>query len=340
MQKIIRKEFIECGKTKPIWVMRQAGRYLKEYMEIRNKFSNFIEFCMNPEACSKATLIPIEKFDFDSAIIFSDILTIPHALGQKVEFKENEGPVLGNINLNDLKIVDFKEKLSNVYDAIKITRASLNDSKSLIGFSGCPFTLSCYMLNHKKSKDYTNVINYIYSNRNEYNKLIDLLTESVILHVSYQIESGCDIIQLFESWGSVASVDIFNEYVIEPNKKIVAKIKQKYPDVPIICFPRGAGTKYKDFATEVSPDGISIDQFTPMSWACENINKNILLQGNLDPVLLSSDVSELDFKKYINNILETTKGRKFIFNLGHGIMPDAKVDKLYQMIKTIREFEL
>lgn len=320
----------------PIWLMRQAGRYLEEYRQVRATTSSFLEFCYNPEKAAEVTLQPIRRFNFDAAIIFSDILVIPDALGVKVSFQAGEGPILQKISAKDIDNLKYNPKtLAPVYEAIRKVRSSLPPEKSLIGFAGSPWTLSTYMVEGGGSKDFHNVKSWAYSDSKSFEKLIYILADSVVEHAIAQIEAGVNVFQLFDSWaGSVAAGGEFTKWVIEPTAYIVSKIKAKYPNVPIIGFPRGAGVSYIEYAAKTGVDAISVDYNMPIEWVAKNID--IAVQGNLDPVLLKNNKDQALVQA--EKILSTMRGRKFIFNLGHGILPETPIENVQALVDLVRNF--
>ncbi|MDA9168912.1 uroporphyrinogen decarboxylase, partial [Pelagibacteraceae bacterium] len=245
------------SKENPLWLMRQAGRYLPEYQKVRKKQKNFINFCLDVNAATKVTLQPIQRYDLDAAIIFSDILVIPYALGQQVDFKKNEGPILGDFKLSTFKKTQEKEfikKLKNVYLAIKKTRKLLNKKKSLIGFAGSPWTILVYVLN-KKSPKKSQVYKEILKNTKQTKELLKIIEKFIYIHIEQQIKAGADTIQLFDSWAGLLEKKHHDFFCFQPTKRIIKKIKKKYPRVPIICFPKGIGKKVVDFCNVVKPDG-------------------------------------------------------------------------------------
>ena len=252
----------------PIWFMRQAGRYLPEYKKVRDSTNSFLEFCYSPDKASEVTLQPIKRFDFDAAIIFSDILVIPHALGMDVRFIKNEGPLLNAIkNETDVNNLQYKAKILNpVYEAINITKSKLEKNKSLIGFAGAPWTLATYMIEGCGSKDYLKTKTFSYQNKQLFAKIIDILVDSVSKHLIAQIEAGVDALQIFDSWAGVLTEEQFKKYSIDPTKKIVDNVRKIYPAIPIIGFPKSAGVLYKKYAKETSVNAMSFDQYMPASW--------------------------------------------------------------------------
>ena len=320
---------------KSVWFMRQAGRYLPEFRKIRSENQNFINLCLNSELSSDITMQPIKRFDLDSAIIFSDILMIPYALNQKVEFVKDQGPVLEEFNfkkfLNNDKI-SFTQKLLPVYKAIQKTREKLDKKKSLIGFVGAPWTLLIYMLGAKESKKN---INYkkISTKEFEVNLILDKLNEYICTHIENQVNAGADVIQIFDSWAGLISSNDLPNYCYIPNLKIVDFCKEK--KIPVICFPKGVKENYKEFNSIVKPDGLNLDYEIDPNWAKLNLS-NVVLQGGLNPkMLLSSDEEILDSaKKY----LDIFKGYPYIFNLGHGLLPETNPDKVSKLVKFFREY--
>ena len=317
---------------KSVWFMRQAGRYLPEFRKIRSKNSDFIKLCLNSELSSEITLQPIKRFDVDSAIIFSDILMIPYALGQEVKFIKDKGPKLDKFDIitflnNDKK---FTQKLSPVYKAIEITRKKLNKEKSLISFIGAPWTLLIYMLNIKDDLN----INKAKLNNFDLNEIFNKLIEYSCIHIKNQINSGADVVQIFDSWAGLIPSDKLNEYCFIPNKKIVEFCKKN--KIPSICFPKGIKKKYKEFNEFVQPDGINLDAEIEPSWAKKNL-KNVVIQGGLSPSTLLKSEKEITISatKYI----ETFKDIPYVFNLGHGLLPQTDPDKVDKLIKFYRNFK-
>ena len=330
----------ECIKEKkasytPIWFMRQAGRYLPEFREIRKKNTDFIKLCLNPNLVNEITLQPLKRFDLDAAIIFSDILMIPYALGQKVEFKKGIGPVLEEINLN--KIIntnpeDFIQKLSPVYEGIEKVKSNLKD-KNLIGFVGAPWTLLLYMLNKESPKNNFN-FNKINQDKSLAKRLLKKLEESICLHVDKQIEAGANVIQIFDSWAGLLPKNELPNYCYTPILKIVEHIKSK--NVPVICFPKGIKENYLDFCSTVKPDCISIDYEVGPKWIKEKLN-GLPIQGGLDPKILLTDREKI--KKNTENYLNIFKDYPYIFNLGHGVLPEVKPETIEYIIKLARDYK-
>ena len=328
----------ECIKEKktyytPIWFMRQAGRYLPEFREIRKENQNFIKLCLNSNLINKITLQPLKRFDLDAAIIFSDILMIPYSLGQKVEFKKGKGPVLGDIELDNIintDPTDFIKRLLPVYKGIEKVKDNLK-GKSLVGFAGAPWTLLLYMLNKESPK---NNFNFDKINKNKFliNKLLKKIEEMICLHVDKQIEAGANIIQIFDSWAGLLPKKKLPNYCYIPTLKVVQHIKSK--KIPVICFPKGIGESYVDFCSIVKPDCISIDYEVDPKWIKDKLN-GTPIQGGLDPKILLDDDKER-IKKNTENYLNIFKDYPYVFNLGHGVLPETKPETIEYLIKIVR----
>ncbi len=320
---------------KSVWFMRQAGRYLPEFRKIRLENQNFIKLCLNSKLSSEITLQPIKRFNLDSAIIFSDILTVPYALGQKVNFVKDMGPKLDQFNFEIFTDNDknsFTQELEPVYEAIRITRDKLNKEKSLIAFIGAPWTLLVYMLGMKLNKtqlDYEKIKLL----GNEISMILDKLNEYLFIHIENQINAGADVVQIFDSWAGLIKQEDFNNYCIKPNSKLVSLCKSK--NIPVICFPRGIGENYKKFNDIVKPDGLNIDYEVNPKWAKSNL-KDVVIQGGLNPSFLLS--SEEEMVKNTREYLDAFKDLPYVFNLGHGLLPETDPDKVEKLIKFYREY--
>jgi len=328
-------------KNPPIWIMRQAGRYLPEYRAIRSNVAGFLDLCYNPKLASVVTLQPIKRFDLDAAIIFSDILVIPDALGIKVDFIKNEGPKLESItsgyDLNKLKIDNIENHLNPVFENLSLTRSNLATEKDLIGFSGSPWTMATYICEGGGSKNFDIVKKLAIQDEAFFGNLIDILTQSVITYTLAQIKAGADVIKLFDSWAGVLSQSQYQKWVIEPNKKIVEAIRNKSPETPVICFPKGSGALYEEFARQVSPNGLAIDQNCPKRWVKEKLQEElgIVVQGNLDNYLLAYG-SKFEIEKEVNQILEDFGDHPFVFNLGHGIFPETPIENVELVVGLVK----
>ncbi len=333
------KVFKKENKDIPIWLMRQAGRYLPEYMEVRSNVNNFLELCYDSDKATKVTLQPINRFGFDAAILFSDILVLPHALGWDVAFKKGEGPILEKFKSEKdlLKLSDnFSDKINNVYSTVNKVKASLPKHVSLIGFAGSPWTVISYMLEGKGKQDFSVSKGFLYNDYQTAKKLFNIISDKTIEYLSGQIEAGAEVIQLFDSWSGMLNGFNYEEFVIKPTKKIVSALKQKYPNVPIIGFPRGSGYNYDNYIKNTKIDGVSVDQFTPIS-QMKKWQKDIVVQGNFDPVILLGNKENI--KNAVDEILYKVEDENFIFNLGHGIMPNTDPSNVEYLIKRVREFK-
>jgi uroporphyrinogen decarboxylase len=322
------KAFSSTNIHVPFWYMRQAGRYLPEYRSLREASSGFLDMCYSPEKAKEVTLQPLRRFDMSAAIIFSDILVIPHALGLKLEFEAGEGPKLQTVTSEEtIPCMDekaFIQFLHPVYTALKQTREALSQDKTLIGFSGAPWTLACYMLQGRGGKEFAVAREMVHRNKPLVKALINVLTQAVAVHMVEQIKSGANAVQLFDSWAGLIPEGEDEWLIIEPARKIRDHVKAIFPDVPMIGFPKGYGMFIDRYSRETGMDGIGVDMHTPMEYACARISEDILIQGNLDPLLLAS--SKDGAMQKANEILASTKGRKFIFNLGHGMVPHTPVE--------------
>ena len=330
------KEILKNKKIcKSVWFMRQAGRYLPEFKEIRSENQNFINLCLDSELSSEITLQPIKRFNLDSAIIFSDILTVPYALGQKVNFVKDMGPKLNQFNFKTFTDNDknsFTQELEPVYEAIRITRDKLSKEKSLIAFIGAPWTLLVYMLGMKLNKtelDYEK----IKLSGDKIRMILDKLNEYLFIHIENQINAGADVVQIFDSWAGLIKQEDFNNYCIKPNSKLVSLCKSK--NIPVICFPKGIGENYKKFNNIVKPDGLNIDYEVDPQWARSNL-KDVVIQGGLNPRILLTSEEEImsNTRKY----LDAFKDLPYIFNLGHGLLPETNPDKVEKLIKFYRKY--
>ncbi|WP_410543579.1 uroporphyrinogen decarboxylase [Wolbachia endosymbiont of Atemnus politus] len=320
-----------CGEGTPIWLMRQAGRSLPEYRKAVENISNFMEICYNTDLVVELTLQPITRFGMDAAIIFSDILIIANVLGCGVNFVRGVGPVIKPIeNSKELRGLQEIETLP-VLDAIKKVRNQLPEEKSLIGFAGGPWTVASYVIEGGSSKTFSRVLSFCPKSLEE---VIKRITEATIVYLIKQIESGADVVQLFDSNAGVLSGELFKRYVIEPTKKIVLAIKDRFPDFPIIGFPRSAGKLYKDYYKKTGVSAVSIDYNVSIEWAKENLK--IPLQGNLSPSLLAYNKAEAI--KEAKRIIDCFRDSPFIFNLGHGVLPDTPVENIAALVDFVRNY--
>ena len=320
----------------PVWFMRQAGRYLPEFQKIRAENKDFIKLCLNSILSSEITLQPIKRFNLDAAIIFSDILMVPYGLGQEVKFEKNKGPKLSPFNLNfflNNNKINFIQKLNPVYEAIKITRNNLNQKKSLISFVGAPWTLIVYMFDLKLDKDRID-INKLKKFEPEIKIVLDKIIEYLCVHIINQVRAGADTVQVFDSWAGLLPQNKLSNYCYEPNKKIVDFCKQN--NIPVICFPKGIKNNYLNFAERVDPNCLSLDYDIDPVWAKDNL-KNFCLQGGMDPKILFKKENEI-FRE-IDRYLNAFKDHPYIFNLGHGLLPDTNPDILQKVIERVNSFK-
>ena len=320
---------------KSVWFMRQAGRYLSEFRDIRSRNQNFIKLCLNSELSSELTLQPIKRFDLDSAIIFSDILITPYALGQDIKFIKNQGPELSEFNMErflDNNENEFLKKLNPVYKAIELTRRKLDKKKSLIAFIGAPWTLMVYMLNLKNNQNKLNLNKLNKKNINT-NIILKKLTKFLSLHIKNQISAGADVVQVFDSWAGLIGDSDLKDYCFIPNANIVEFCKKE--KIPNICFPRGIKEKYKDFNNLVKSDGINLDYEIDPLWAKNNL-RNVVIQGGLDPKTLL--ISETEMLRGATKYIETFKDIPYIFNLGHGLLPETDPDRVKKLIEFYRNY--
>ena len=329
----------ETLKTPPIWVMRQAGRYLPEYRKLRAKAGDFLSLCYNSELAAEVTLQPIERFKLDAAIIFADILLIPQALGSELKFLEGDGPRLSRIsNKNDiLKLKpanSIHEHLVPIYNTVSLVAEQLSPKVALIGFAGAPWTVATYMIAGKGTKDQGPAHKFLKEDKDSFEMLINLLTEATILYLSKQIDAGAEVIKIFDSWAGSLKGEDFVNYAIIPIKKIITALNKLHPDVPIIAFPREAGLKYIDFANETGANCIAIDHSVDPEWAATNLQIDSCIQGNLNPKHMVTGGKAL--LQETTKILDCFSNGPHIFNLGHGITPDGKPENLQLMIDKIR----
>ncbi len=317
----------------PVWIMRQAGRYLPEFREIRKKNPNFIELCLNHNLSSEITLQPIKRFNLDAAIIFSDILMLPYGLGQKVEFKKNFGPLLGNLNVNSISKVneiDFVEKIYPVYKAIKSVSSEMTSkNKNTIGFVGAPWTLLVYMINQQSPKK--NVKKDFFKDDYLISKILLIIEKFLKVHIKNQIENGANVIQIFDSWAGLLEEKDYPNYIYTPTLNLVNYVKSL--NVPVICFPREI-RNYKEFCNIVNPDAVNIDYKVDPLMISKNIK--IPVQGGLDPRILLTNQENL--KKEVLRYLNIFRDHPYIFNLGHGILPETDPEMVEFLINTVRDY--
>ena len=327
----------------PVWMMRQAGRYLPEYRKIRNQAGDFMSLCKNTDLACEVALQPIDRFNFDAAILFSDILTIPDAMGLGLYFVEGEGPkfhkpLRTEADINDLNIVDTKRDLKYVTDAVSLIRRELNGRVPLIGFSGSPWTLATYMIEGQSSRDFPNIKMMLYKQPESLHQLLDKLALSVINYLNAQISSGAQAVQIFDTWGGVLSHDAYAEFSLAYMKKIVNGLVRHSEgrDVPVILFTKGGG-QWLELLADTGCDGIGLDWTTDIASARRRVGDRVALQGNMDPAVLRSDQSSIEYQ--VKSILQSYgTGVGHIFNLGHGITPDIDPNNVKVFVDAVHQY--
>jgi uroporphyrinogen decarboxylase len=328
----------ERAPTPPIWLMRQAGRYLPEYRELRTKARDFLTFCYTPDMATEATLQPINRFGFDAAIIFSDILVLPHALGQKVWFEPGIGPKLDAIltpeDVDKLRLERVNNFLSPVYDAVKQTREALPREKALIGFAGAPWTLAAYMIEGAGSRDYGKARKFAIEHPEAFSRLIELLEAAISQHLINQIEAGAEAVQIFDSWAGALPAYGVEAWSLAPIGRIAATVKAAHPNAKVIVFPRGADTFIGSFSALPSIDAVSLGHSLQVSAFEQVRSAGATPQGNLDPVTLICGGEVL--QREVELILETNRNAAFVFNLGHGITPETPIANVETLISIVR----
>jgi uroporphyrinogen decarboxylase len=322
----------------PIWLMRQAGRYLPEYRAIREKADSFLDLCFNPKLAAEVTLQPIRRFGFDAAIIFSDILVIPHALGQQVRFETGEGPWLDPLSdegaLRRLRRSVDQDMLAPIYETIAKVKSELPAEVTLLGFCGAPWTVATYMIGGRGSADHLPARLFAYRHEQAFAELIGLLVEASAEYLVRQFGAGVEAVQIFDSWAGVLPAGEFGKWCIEPIAQIIARVRDRVPGARIIGFPRGAGTELERYLAGVAVDAVGLDWMTELAFARQHVQRLRPVQGNLDPLALLVGGQSLD--RAVDAILEALAGGPFIFNLGHGILPDTPISHVEQLITRVR----
>jgi uroporphyrinogen decarboxylase len=327
----------ETLATPPVWLMRQAGRYLPEYRAVRAEAGSFLSLCYDPVKAAEVTLQPIRRFGFDAAIIFSDILVVPHALGQPVDFREGEGPVLDPLAdgaaVARLSLDDVTPRLAPVYEAVARVREGLPSETALIGFCGAPWTVATYMIGGRGSSDQAASRKFAYREREATSALMDILVEASFRHLSAQIDAGADAVQIFDSWAGTLPEDEFSRWVTRPTAELTAKLKARSPHVPVIGFPRGAGGLSGAYLAETGVDAIGCDTATPLA-EMRALQEQKPVQGNLDPLLLVAGGDLM--RRRVDATLAALSGGPFVFNLGHGIVPETPPEHVAELVARIR----
>ena len=321
----------------PMWMMRQAGRYLPEYRQLREEKGSFLDLVYDAESAATVTLQPLERFPrLDAAILFSDILIVPFAIGQNLTFVTGEGPrltpPLGGADLDDL--TPYLARLEPVYETVRKVKAALDPSKTLIGFAGSPWTVATYMVAGQGSRDQSEARRLAYADPKRFGAIVDRIEKVTLDYLSGQVEAGAETVQLFDSWAGSLSPAQFEQWVIAPTARLVAALRQRHPNVPIIGFPKGAGGKLAAYARETEVDAIGLDETVDPLWAAAELPEDLPVQGNLDPLALIAGGDAL--KRSARRILDAFAGRPHIFNLGHGILPDTPVAHVEQLIAAVK----
>ena len=340
MNKLLLNSIKDIQRKTPLWFLRQSGRHIPEYFVIRAKAKNFIEFCLNKNLVVESTKLPLKYYDLDAAIIFSDILMIPWAMNRGVKFVKGEGPILNPMVPDVTKIekkVDIFQLLRPINDAIYILKKDLPSHISLIGFAGAPWTLSCYMIEGKGSKDFIKTRTALWEAKKWFKELIDTLIVYVAQKLELQARAGADVLMIFDSWSHMIPYPYFQEFGIKPVAKIIELLRSKNIQQPIIGFPFKAGTYLVQYSYESNVDCIALDWTVDLDWALKNLNSSIAFQGNLDPSSLISENNSY-LEESVKSILQKMKNRKFIFNVGHGLTPECKIKNVKNVINMVRNY--
>jgi len=323
----------------PMWLMRQAGRYLPEYRALRAEKGGFLDLVYDSDAAAEVTIQPIRRFGFDGAILFSDILIVPHAMGQGLEFLAGEGPKLSP-RLLDVELDSFApqwDRFEPVYETVRRCRAQLDDHVTMLGFAGSPWTVATYMVAGEGSRDQHETRALAYRDPVRFQTILDAIAEASIIYLRGQIDAGAEAVQLFDSWAGSLAPDEFERWVIAPNARIVSALKASHPDTPVIGFPKGAGAKLAAYARETGVDALGLDETVDPVWAHGHVPQDMPVQGNLDPLLLLSGGERLASR--VRTILEIFAERPHVFNLGHGIGQHTPIEHVEKLVETVRSFE-
>jgi uroporphyrinogen decarboxylase len=322
----------------PLWLMRQAGRYLPEYRAVRARARDFLDMVYTPDVAVEVTLQPLRRYGMDAAILFSDILVVPDALGQKVAFVQGEGPVLEPLrvaaDVDRLDSSGLHQRLAPVYETVRCLAAGLDDKTALIGFAGAPWTVAVYMVEGRGGTDHATIRRWAYRDPDGFGRLIDVLVDATVAYLSRQIDAGAEVVQLFDTWAGVLPEAPFRRWCIEPTRAIVEQLRRDHPGVPVIGFPRGAGALYADYVSQTGVTAVGMDSGVPLSWAVEHLQSKAAVQGNLDNQLLVSGGDALD--REVDRLLAAFRRGPYIFNLGHGIVPDTPPDHVARLVERVR----
>ncbi len=326
----------EKASRKPIWLMRQAGRYLPEYRALRADKGGFLALVYDPDAAAEITLQPIRRFGFDGAILFSDILIVPHALGQDLVFEAGEGPRLSPALVEaDLEtLAPEPERLEPIYRTVEKVKAALPPETTLLGFAGSPWTVATYMVAGRGSKEQGEARRLAYRDPERFDAIVERLRETTVDYLSGQIRAGVEAVQLFDSWSGSLAPAQFERWVVAPTARIVAALKERHPEVPVIGFPKGAGGKVGAYARETGVDAIGLDETVDPAWAARQLPEGLPVQGNLDPLALIAGGAALE--DAVARIISAFEGRPHVFNLGHGILPDTPVANVERLLALVR----
>lgn len=324
----------------PVWIMRQAGRYLPEYRATRAQAGDFMSLCKNPELACEVTMQPLRRFPLDAAILFSDILTIPDAMGLGLRFEEGEGPIFDKPlrraqQIKDLGVPDPNQELAYVMNAVSTIRKELDNSVPLIGFSGSPWTLATYMVEGRSSRDHARIKTMMFDDEKSLLLLLDKLSEAVTLYLSAQVDAGAQVLQIFDTWGGVLSADHYHRYSLTPMQKIVSTLKAQHPDIPVILFTKGGG-QWLELMAQTGCDALGLDWTTRLADARARVGSKVALQGNLDPAALYA--SSTAVRNAVADVLaDFGPGNGHVFNLGHGITPQVNPERLSDLISAVQE---
>lgn len=325
-------------QTPPVWLMRQAGRYLPEYRQVRASEPDFISFCLNPEKAVEVTLQPIDKFNFDAAIIFSDILLVPWAMNRNVRFIPGQGPILDPLNsvddLNENDTDQIRNRLAPVAEALTLCRSRLSNEKALIGFAGAPWTIITYMLEGQSSRDFATARKWMWDNDRQFDMLLDIVTTATTEFLTLQAQAGADVLMLFDSWASAVPAHFRQRVVFKPVQRIIETLRGRGIVQPVIGFPKGIGEGLLAYCDQTPVDGVGLDHGVDIAWAAKNLPDHITLQGNLDPLSLIAGGPLMH--RAIDHILEAVADRSHIFNLGHGITPETPEPHVHDLMAQIQ----
>ncbi|HAY46775.1 MAG TPA: uroporphyrinogen decarboxylase [Gammaproteobacteria bacterium] len=337
----LRREPVE---RTPIWVMRQAGRYLPEYRATRKQAGDFLTLCKTPELACEVTLQPIDRFNLDAAILFSDILTIPDAMGLGLSLNEGVGPVFARplrdaSSIKRLAVPDPEQDLGYVMDAVRTVRSALSGRVPLIGFSGSPWTLASYMVEGKGSKEFVHIKGLMFEQPTLLHELLNTVTKSVILYLSAQVQAGAQSLMLFDTWGGMLSTPAYKEFSLQYMARIVSEVKSQHPETPIVLFTKGGGGWLEAMA-DTGCDGLGLDWTIDMAVAKARVGDRVALQGNMDPVLMSTtaEAVQVGAKQVLSSFCQDGQNTGHVFNLGHGIQPNAKPENMTALVETVRDF--